>query len=175
MDTKGIMQEIREHLARGKSSAEVIALGHKPPTVYKVQRQMRKKPPGHTQALVRVADTSHPVLAGPEDSEWWPSVDDLFEEDEPLALHNLLDRGFPELSKRVEALSKSLDQALSERKASELKVRDLESKVAALGELTRGITNRLEEQATRGDRLEQRAEAAERKLGALSELVGRCW
>ena len=41
-ETKGMMQQIREHLAQGKSSTEIIALGYKPPTVYKVQRQMRR-------------------------------------------------------------------------------------------------------------------------------------
>ena len=39
------MEEIRNLLSQGKSSSEVIALGYKPPTVYKVQRQLRKK--GH--------------------------------------------------------------------------------------------------------------------------------
>jgi DNA repair exonuclease SbcCD ATPase subunit len=41
MDTKGVMQQIREHLAQGKSSQEVIALGYAPGSVYKVQRQLR--------------------------------------------------------------------------------------------------------------------------------------
>ena len=43
MENGGIMQEIREHLAEGKSSGEVIALGFKPSTVYTVQRQMRRQ------------------------------------------------------------------------------------------------------------------------------------
>jgi hypothetical protein len=112
------------------------------------------------------------VSAAQEDPEWWPSVDDLFQEDEPLALHDLLNRGFPELAKTVEALAKRLDQALLEQEAYRLKVRDLESKLAALVALTRDITRRLGAQVTRGDRLEQRMEATESRLSVLSELVG---
>jgi hypothetical protein len=43
MPGNSIMEEIRNLLAQGKTSNEVIALGYKPPTVYKVQRQLRKK------------------------------------------------------------------------------------------------------------------------------------
>jgi hypothetical protein len=43
MPANSIMQEIRNLLSQGQSSSEVIALGYKPPTVYKVQRQLRKK------------------------------------------------------------------------------------------------------------------------------------
>jgi DNA repair exonuclease SbcCD ATPase subunit len=42
MDTKGVMQQIREHLAQGKSSQEVIALGYAPGSVYKIQRQLHR-------------------------------------------------------------------------------------------------------------------------------------
>ncbi len=41
--TTGIMQQIRERLAGGQSSGEVIAGGFAPPTVYKVQRQLRRR------------------------------------------------------------------------------------------------------------------------------------
>jgi hypothetical protein len=47
---KGVMQQIREHLEQGKSSQEVIALGYAPGSVYKVQRQIRRKEsPGEKQ------------------------------------------------------------------------------------------------------------------------------
>jgi hypothetical protein len=42
-DTKGTMQQIREHLIEGKSSQEVIALGYAPGTVYKIQRRLKKR------------------------------------------------------------------------------------------------------------------------------------
>jgi len=43
MESKGTMEQIRELLAEGKSSGEVIALGYAPSTVYKVRRYMRLK------------------------------------------------------------------------------------------------------------------------------------
>ena len=42
MANDGIMEEIRSHLAQDKSSAEVIDLGFKPSSVYKVQSQLRR-------------------------------------------------------------------------------------------------------------------------------------
>jgi|GEM_PF-5743626 len=179
MENKGIMADIRELLAQGRSSGEVVAEGFAASTVYKVQRQLRKKPLHQGKELVRVAAQTHPAPAGPEEQEPWPSVDDLFEEDAPLALLDLLDRGFPELSERVEALSTSLDQASSEREAYRLRVRDLETKVVVLLEqhgkieaLGRQVERCLRELEGLKVRVEQRAEAADRKLGVLSDLVG---
>ena len=42
MANNGIMEEIRSHLARDKSSAEIIALGFKPSSVRKAQNQLRQ-------------------------------------------------------------------------------------------------------------------------------------
>ena len=47
MNGNGIMAEIRNHLSSGKSSGQVIALGFKPPTVYKVQRALKRKSQGN--------------------------------------------------------------------------------------------------------------------------------
>ena len=57
MDSNGVMEEIRGLLNQGRSSSETIALGYKPSTVYKAQRQLRKvlsapDPPVTTQVLV---------------------------------------------------------------------------------------------------------------------------
>ena len=57
MNTNGVMEEIRSLLSRGMSSTETIALGYKPSTVYKAQRQLRRSPsvsgpPVTTQVLV---------------------------------------------------------------------------------------------------------------------------
>jgi DNA repair exonuclease SbcCD ATPase subunit len=41
MGNERIMQQVRGLLSQGRSSGEVIALGYKPGTVYKVQRQLR--------------------------------------------------------------------------------------------------------------------------------------
>ena len=51
MTGTGIMAEIRDLLSQGKTSSEVIALGYKPPTVYKVQRQLNKRGPDNIKAL----------------------------------------------------------------------------------------------------------------------------
>ncbi len=72
----GIMQEIRTLLSQGKSSGEVIALGYKPPTVYKVQRQLKRKGQDNrgapvqriAQGLVANADTE--ALADLEAENW---------------------------------------------------------------------------------------------------------
>src|SRR5918992_1001842 len=53
MDTKGVLQQIREHLAQGKSSQEVIALGYAAGSVYKVQRQLRRSSGEKEQTSVR--------------------------------------------------------------------------------------------------------------------------
>jgi len=53
MDTKGIMQQIREHLVQDKSSQEVIALGFAPGSVYKIQQQLRRSTGEKEQASVR--------------------------------------------------------------------------------------------------------------------------
>lgn len=45
----------------------------------------------------------------PSDLDEWPSVDDLFEEDYPLALLDLLERDFPNLYEKVESLSRQYD------------------------------------------------------------------
>jgi DNA repair exonuclease SbcCD ATPase subunit len=66
MATTGIMEEIRDLLSKGKSTAEVIALGQKPPTVYKVQRQLRKQ--GNDTQSGPEAPLSHePSQAEPQD------------------------------------------------------------------------------------------------------------
>ena len=41
-----ITQQVRKQLLEGKSSAEVIGLGFKPSTVYKVQHQWRREEDG---------------------------------------------------------------------------------------------------------------------------------
>jgi myosin heavy subunit len=57
MNANGVMEEIRNLLRAGRSSTETIALGYKPSTVYKAQRQLGKStaasgPPVTTQVLV---------------------------------------------------------------------------------------------------------------------------
>ena len=42
-ETTSVMQAIREHLLNGKLSRELIGMGYKPGTVFKIQWQLRKK------------------------------------------------------------------------------------------------------------------------------------
>ena len=50
MPNNGIMKEIRSLLDQDKSNAEIIALGFKPATVHKAQRQWRQENPDSEQA-----------------------------------------------------------------------------------------------------------------------------
>lgn len=43
LETKGIMEQIRELFASGNASGEIIGMGFAPQTVYKVQRQLKKR------------------------------------------------------------------------------------------------------------------------------------
>ena len=76
-DSKGIMEQIRDHLAQGRSSRELIDAGFAPGTVYKAQRQIRKKSHGHSRELAQVPAAGLPLRSGPEDPEW-PSMNGLF-------------------------------------------------------------------------------------------------
>jgi DNA repair exonuclease SbcCD ATPase subunit len=61
MTSKSIMQDIRSLLSQGKSGGEVIALGYKPPTVYKVQRQLRQKQQPNGKIPVQVIDQNQSI------------------------------------------------------------------------------------------------------------------
>ncbi|GEM_PF-3157173 len=69
----GVMQEIRDRLAGGQSSTEVIAQGFAPPTVYKVQRQLRRDQNG---AMAPAA----PAQPSPELAEARQRIQELEEE-----------------------------------------------------------------------------------------------
>ena len=56
MDGKGIMERIRELFAKGHTRAEIIALGYKPPTVDKVQRQLRRAAKTNGEGSVKTSD-----------------------------------------------------------------------------------------------------------------------
>ena len=63
MDTKGIMAQIRQLLAEGKSSSEIIALGYKPYTVYKVQRGLNRKRQGNGTPQAQMMDRVSGVVS----------------------------------------------------------------------------------------------------------------
>ena len=58
MNTNGIMEDIRNLLKEGRSSAEVIALGYAPSSVYKAQRQLRKPTDRTDQPVTQVLVTN---------------------------------------------------------------------------------------------------------------------
>jgi len=73
MPSNGIMKEIQSLLAQDKSNAEVIALGFRPSTVYKVQRLLRQQsreneqPPPQTMAQVQVTNADPQAWSEPKD------------------------------------------------------------------------------------------------------------
>src|ERR687895_2231724 len=77
MATKGVMQQIQERVAQGKSSQEVISLGYAPGSVYKVQRQLRhsreekEEPaaPGTAEAQVPVVNNEVLIRMGRLETE----------------------------------------------------------------------------------------------------------
>ena len=91
----------RDQIAQGRSSGELIDAGFAPGTVYKVQRQVRGKSPASHPEPEQLAASTHPQTSGPADPDWWPSLDDLVEEDDCLVLYGLIN-DFPRLSERVE-------------------------------------------------------------------------
>ncbi len=58
MNTNGIMEDIRSLLNEGRSSAEVITMGHAPSSVYKAQRQLRKTTDRTDQPVTQVLVTN---------------------------------------------------------------------------------------------------------------------
>ena len=54
MNTTGIMEDIRSLLKEGRNSAEVIALGYGPSSVYKAQHQLRKATDRTDQPVAQV-------------------------------------------------------------------------------------------------------------------------
>ena len=130
MSTTGIMEEIRELLNQGNTSGEVIAMGYKPPSVYKAQRQLRK---ATDQPVTQVLVTN---MA----SEGWS---ELREENAKFRQQVSL---LEELTAERDALQEELAQVLShiESDASQVQqLRDrlaaLESEASAAGELRREI------------------------------------
>ena len=58
MNTNGIMEENRGLLKEGRPSADVIALGYAPSSVYKAQRQLRKASDRTDQPTTQVVVTN---------------------------------------------------------------------------------------------------------------------
>jgi DNA repair exonuclease SbcCD ATPase subunit len=120
MINNGIMQDIRNLLSQGNSSAEVIALGYKPPTVYKVQRQLRCKQP-NGRAPLQLMDQNQSITAregqdelSAEDAEFFRC---FFEPGDESAQSEAMRAELDEARDRIEELERETgkNQALQER------------------------------------------------------------
>ncbi len=107
MNTNGIMENIRSLLNEGRSSAEIIALGYAPSSVYKAQRQLRKATDRTDQPVTQVLVTN---MA----SEGWS---ELREENAKLRQQVSL---LEEITAEREALREELELALNATMAQEV-------------------------------------------------------
>lgn len=151
MESKGIMEQIREHIAQGKSSSDIIAMGYAPPTVYKVQRWMRKKGLTGGRPQIELAPVAPVTIA---DHVSQTRVKELEAENEQLR-QQLSELHWEVI--RADAAESKLAQARS-------CVQELETRVSALGR--QAEQNRVEWRTLQG----LLAQAKERMLTAESKL-----
>src|SRR5918996_4978920 len=121
-DERGSMHQIREHLEQGKSSQEVIALGYAPGSVYKIQRQLRRRREGKEEPAARsTAEAQVPVVNNEvlirmerletENAELRTQMAALLQEVKRVAsLHSQLDQ----LQRRLEKLGTEATQSQQE-------------------------------------------------------------
>jgi regulator of replication initiation timing len=173
MTGNGIMEEIRTHLSTGKSSGEVIALGFKPGTVYKVLRGLNRKTQGN--AAVSSPAGARPLPTGldaqarseleAENIQLHQQVEDL-----EAQLECVVDAD-PELEAEVRTLRERVKVLEPEAVAAgqlRLRVRELE------GQLERAsLTQVTMRQRTDQWRQEFAAEQAARQK--LEEWAGKIW
>jgi DNA repair exonuclease SbcCD ATPase subunit len=143
------MQDIRVLLSQGKSTTEVIALGYKPPTVYKVQRQLRQKQQPDGRAPVQLMDQSISDREGQkelsaEDAEFFWC---FFEPADGPA--------------QFEALRAELDEARG-------RIEELEGKVGKVQVLQEKV-HTLKAEAEAGIELRRRVQELERELERSSQ------
>jgi DNA repair exonuclease SbcCD ATPase subunit len=135
MTSNGIMAEIRSLLSQGRSSGQVIALGYKPPTVYKVQHQLHS--PSQGKGAVSTPGGIQP-LSGNVDHK--PRAQ--------LEAENI------SLRREIETLKSHLEYVLGEDAELEAKVKTSEERAKAL----------VSKAATAGQ-LRQKAEVQAHALG----------
>jgi hypothetical protein len=133
------MQDIRTLLSQGKSSAEVIALGYKPPTVYKVQRQLRQKQQPNGRAPLLPMDQNQSITdregseeLSAEDAEFFRC---LYESADEAALSDALRI---ELGQARESI-KGLESEAGRVQVLQEQVKTLEAEAEAGVELRRRV------------------------------------
>jgi predicted RNase H-like nuclease (RuvC/YqgF family) len=152
MDTKGVLQQIREHLVQGKSSQEVIALGYAPGSVYKIQRHLRRSSGEKEQASVRTTpEASVSVL----DAEAMARMEQL--ETENAQLRTLM----AELRQEIERAT-SLQYQLQQR---------FEGLITKARQPQEQISRHVQEQQHRIEALEQQVQRLDEVVCLLGLLV----
>ena len=105
MPNNGIMKEIRSLLDQEKSRAEIIALGFKPSTVSKAQRQLRQENPKSEEMPLQ--DMTAVVAANSDPQEW----SEPKEEDSHLNQQwNSLEEQATEIASLQKKLAQTLDR-----------------------------------------------------------------
>ena len=143
MNTNGIMEDIQSLLNEGRSSAEIIALGQAPSSVYKAQRQLRK-------ATVRTDQPMTQVLVTNMASEGWS---ELREENAKLRQQVSL---LEEMAGERDALQEELELAGS-------RIEDLEAK-ASQAQRLRDRLGAIEPEARAAGELRQKVKELDHKV-----------
>jgi DNA repair exonuclease SbcCD ATPase subunit len=128
------MRDIRNLLSQGRSSTEVIALGYKPPTVYKVQRQFRWQQP-NGMAPSQEVDQGQVM----SDREGQEELSDEAAEDfwglfNPAAKPNRFEVLQEELSQARDRI-KELERQVKEAEKLKARLKELEAQAQSVGAL----------------------------------------
>lgn len=134
MASNSIMEDIRNLLSQGKSSTEVISLGYKPPTVYKVQRRLRQQQP-NGKAPVQVVNQNNFISDREEQEESsFESIECFQSLDEPVDKPAQSSDPLVQLNQaqcRIEELEEEAREAQNLR----ARLKELEAKAESLGGL----------------------------------------
>lgn len=142
MDSKGVMEQIREHLESGKSAGQVIGLGYAPSTVYKVQRQLRqdkKRKPGLPSNGASVATTLR------QGSDAAGRIAELEQQVESLQA------ALEEANDHWTVLEQEREQHLAEIERLQRRIQELEAEGQAMAEL-RSRASSLETELAKANR-----------------------
>jgi hypothetical protein len=154
-NARGIMQQIREHIAEGKSAREVISLGFAPGSVYKVRRQLRP---------------TDNAGDNPSSSEALEARDSTLEREVLVRLGKLESETAGLSSQVTELLKEGQDDNRMESSIDQLdrKIQGMASKVETI---KRETSLKADEQQKRVELLEQRATRIEELVTRLIPLV----
>ena len=113
MSSDGIMAEISTLLYQGKASGEIIGVGYKPSTVYKVQRKIRQQ--GQPKGRVSAQERTRPPAADVDNN-----------------LQSALEAENTRLRQEVKALEDQLESVVDEDANLQAEVHSLRERVKVL-------------------------------------------